>query len=200
MCNWTFFVSPKFFGLKHRSIWNACNFGRSSSQCNHWTLSCSPMTPSHPTFFRQSSCSNSLAFIMKGEIKPSGSNNELTTDNTPRLVIGFSSSNRWILADTSQMNLSVSTFHFKPSAHAVGKSSMSKLTTELALSDCGISANTFRSLLSHFVNLKPPFASNSLSCEDSLIAISGEFTDFIKSSTYMFFFTVWTVTGSNSDW
>ena len=88
-------------------------------------------------------------------MKPSGSNKEYITDSIPRLVGNFLINIR-VSSRTSQINLSISTFHFIPSAHSAGSLSISKLTTDFALSPSGISANNFRSLLSYFVNLKPP--------------------------------------------
>ena len=60
-------------------------------------------------------------------MNPRRSNNELTIAKIPRLVTGFVSTSCFNLVDTSQLNLSAPTFHFKPMVQAVGRSSMSRL-------------------------------------------------------------------------
>ena len=149
------------------------------------------------------SCGKDLVAVVwlsyyRGLKKPSGSNSELTIAKIPRLVIAPFCTRCWSLPDALQINLSSSTSHFNPRAHSVGNSCMSKFATETAFSVSGISASTLLSLLNHLFNLNLPFASNYLSCVESLTAVVGVSTDFIRSSTYVFLSTVRTTSRSNS--
>ena len=182
-CSWVSLTSPNPFGLKQRSIRISSWRDRSSSQRCHCSLSFSPMMSSHSTLFRQSSCRSNFALITYGATKPNGSNKEHTTDNIPLLVVAFWLANANIFVRVSHTNSSISTFHFRPSVHSVGRSSISKLTTDLARSDSGISESTLRSLLIHFISLNPPFFIDYLSWLTNLLADSVLLTDFIKSST-----------------
>ena len=141
------------------------------------------MRLSQLNFLQQRSCSSNLAFIVQGAIKPSGSNSKLTTAKISCLVIAPFCTRCGRFPDALQINLSVATRHFNPSAHSVGNSCMSRFATETPFSVFGISAGALLSLLDNLVNLNPPFTSSSLSYVESRTAVVGVAATFIKSST-----------------
>ena len=74
------------------------------------------------------------------------------------VALWFTSYN--IFSTTTHANLSSSVFHLRLRALSVGSHSSSTLTTDLALSDSGITASTSLWLLCHFLKRKPPFSNN----------------------------------------
>ena len=149
--------SPNSLGLKQRGHLTSLRFWRSSTHALHFTSVSFGTVSSQPKSSLHSSCRRTLAGSIKGAANPRGSLRLDTRDRIPLLVSGTG------FSLTRKLSVSASTSHWVPKARSIGRSSKSKLAMDGALSPGGISFNTSRLLLIHFVRWNPPLASNCTS-------------------------------------
>ena len=159
-----------------RLILTVESFFAPSSHCLHSFFDSLSISWSQSCPCLHNSWSRSFAIRMKGTRKPSGSNTDAVVLSNPLLVRGLSFS--WIV----KVNMSVTVSHAIPRARSMFSVSISRVADE-DTSPLGRAARTSLSLLRNLVSLNPPRESIDARSLASLMATTGDSTDFSRSST-----------------